>query len=512
LLEGHGPRLALKVTNKMESDADGAPSLTLLDLPSSLIVEALSSLPATSASALACTSKSLASIGDDEALRKRHLNDTFGVTSLQPPPSMLSSTQAIEQPLSYVECFKSWTQAFSTNSYKPEIVKSALDAWTKVESFLATHIPSILHSLAPGATEEQLNQLESSLKVSLPPAFKVLYRFHNGQTLSFDERFDKAQRCPASPQVAPDASIAHGLFGGYSFYDNFKCVRMLSLSRVLFWTKRLRHHGWLASDEMEEDEGWLSRRGRLVVFAASFDIGKIFVVDSESAEVFLLSGGRLQSCCPVREDPILAWFMQYAQRLSEGWYPVKPLHEALPFDTKGISLFADKGCSVSVAVTRGVQVKVSTIFAAELSREGQHTFPYSVRFQLLHRDSQSGESGGQFLSSCQLNARHWMIFDDEGALEDEIRGEAVIGLHPHLQEGGPEFAYQSCTRAQISSKTARDHNFFSTSGAMPPLTFELGRMSGDFEFVEGSRSMPTGPTFDVICPSFSFSTHGGFLY
>jgi uncharacterized protein affecting Mg2+/Co2+ transport len=286
---------------------------------------------------------------------------------------------------------------------------------------------------------------------------------------------------------------------------------MLSLARILFWTNRLRHHDWLAGDEMEEDEGWLARRGRLVVFAASFDIGKIFAVDSKSAEVFLLSGGRLQSCCPAREDPILAWFMQYAQRLSEGWYPVMPLHSALPFDTMGISLFAEKGCSVSVAVTQGVQVKVSTIFAAELTREGQHTFPYSVRFQLLPC-SQPGGSGGQALTSCQLNARHWMIYNDKGALEDEIRGEAVIGLHPQLEEGGQEFAYQSCTRAQISSKTAKDHNYFSTAGAMPPLTFELGRMCGDFEFVEGSRSMPTGPTFDVICPSFSLSTHGGFLY
>lgn len=320
--------------------------------------------------------------------------------------------------------------------------------------------------------------------------------------------------------MALDPSIAHGLFGGYSFYDNFKCVRMLSLARIEHWTSRLRHHSWLVEDEIKEDEGWVARCGRLIAFAASFDMGKIFALDCDSSEVLILSGGRLQSCCPVEENGILAWFVEYAERLHSGWYQVRTLHESMPFDTKGISLFAENGPGVSIAITRGVQVKVSVIYAAEITRDDQHTFTYSVRFQLLPREEQlkllqrdsGGGAGSGIVSSCQLNARHWLIFNDLGTLEDDVRGEAVIGLHPHLHEGGPEFKYQSCTRAQISNEIIKGRRHYIRSGVMPPLIFELGRMRGDFEFVEGSRSMPTGPTFDVICPSFSLSLQQGYLY
>ena len=502
----------------MESEATDAPPLTLLDLPSSLILEALNILPPSSSGLLACSTRSLCNVAHDETLRKKHLLDMYGV-SLTSPPSMMTSTpqpctKLKNEPPTYNETFKSWTMAFPPSIYKSEVVRSASQAWRQVERFLQASCLPILHSLLPGADEDQLVHLETSLNVKLPPSLKVLYRFHNGQQLAFDDRFDKAQKCPARPQVSPDASIAHGLFGGVSFYDNFKCVRMLSLARSEYWTSRLRHHSWLAGEQVEDEEGWEERRGRLVVFAASFDLGKIFVVDCLSSEVLMLSGGRLQSCCPASGDGVLAWFSEFANRLEAGWYPVRVLHESLPFDAQGISLFAEKGPGVSIAVTRGVQVKVSVVYAAEITRDDQHTFAYSVRLQLLPREEQMRLEAGAVdaVSSCQLNTRHWQIYNDEGVMEDEIRGEAVIGLFPHLQAGGTEFRYQSCTRAELSSKTTKDQRFVSQAGAMPALTFDFGRMSGDFGFVEGSRSMPTGPTFDVICPSFSLAVQGGFLY
>ena len=361
-----------------------------------------------------------------------------------------------------------------------------------------------------GCLTLSLSHLKGSLNINLPPDFKAIWRFRNGQSLSFDNKFDSAQRCPARPQVALDASIAHGLFGGYSFYDHFKCTRMLSLDRIEYWTMRLRHHSWLAGEEIEEEEGWVGRGPNLIVFAASYDLGKIFVLDSASSEVFIISGGRLQSASP---HGILPWFQEYAQRLHEGWYTVQDLHEGLPIATRGICLFAENGPGVSVAVTRGVQVKVSTIYAAEVTRDDQHTFAYSVRFRLLPKQHQQGDQpGGAPVSQCQLNSRHWIIRNEDGEIEDEIRGEAVIGMFPHLHEGGGEFRYQSCTRSQLKNKTIKAHSYLVKAGAMPAIQFDLGSMGGDFEFVEGSRGMATGPTFDVQCPSFSFSVQGGFIF
>jgi cell wall assembly regulator SMI1 len=52
--------------------------------------------------------------------------------------------------------------------------------WQRIERWLTAHAPDLLDELAPGASEEELIQVEAALGVKLPEDFKALYRLHNG--------------------------------------------------------------------------------------------------------------------------------------------------------------------------------------------------------------------------------------------------------------------------------------------------------------------------------------------
>ena len=82
---------------------------------------------------------------------------------------------------------------------------------------------------------------------------------HDGQELRFDYAYEERQRqalgddgfalhslakWPQSGGPPPslsdsEPSIAHGLFGGYSFYEHCVNTRLLSLRRAVIWTCHL---------------------------------------------------------------------------------------------------------------------------------------------------------------------------------------------------------------------------------------------------------------------------------
>mmetsp|Transcript_29991 Transcript_29991/g.76373 ORF Transcript_29991/g.76373 Transcript_29991/m.76373 type:complete len:579 (-) Transcript_29991:483-2219(-) len=188
-----------------------------------------------------------------------------------------------------------------------------------------------------------------------------------------------------------------------------------------------------------------------------------------------------------QQDGVLRWFEEYGRRLDQGWYEVAALDEDFP--SKAICLFPLQPPGMRVAVTRGVCVRATTLYAPEASIPGtRNLFTYSIRFSLLTPDDQvehwpptAGKA--RVLPSAQLMARHWVIRDGAGAMVDEIRGEAVIGKYPLLAAGGPEFVYQSCTHQPGPA----------------------GSMEGDFKFVEGSIQAPSGSEWDVECPRFDLA-------
>ena len=71
-------------------------------------------------------------------------------------------------------------------------------------------VPARMHR--PGASEAALDAAEAQLGVSLPPAFRALYRVHDGQELKLDRDLDTTRTS------LPHKSMFHGILGG--------CVRV----------------------------------------------------------------------------------------------------------------------------------------------------------------------------------------------------------------------------------------------------------------------------------------------
>lgn len=102
----------------------------------------------------------------------------------------------------------------------------------------------------------------------------------------------------------------------------------------------------------------------------------------------------------------------------------------------------------------------------------------------------------------------------------QVAGDGVVGKHPLLQPGQPEFVYQSCTytpnlppespaaatSSSVQSSSGADAGSSSTASNAPAdLGRVTGSMGGSFEFVPGSMEEPTGPAWDVLCPDFDLA-------
>jgi cell wall assembly regulator SMI1 len=54
--------------------------------------------------------------------------------------------------------------------------------WTRIEDWLSVNAPSLLETLSSGASEAEIEFLESRLSIHLPEDVKASYRIHDGQT------------------------------------------------------------------------------------------------------------------------------------------------------------------------------------------------------------------------------------------------------------------------------------------------------------------------------------------
>jgi ApaG protein len=85
--------------------------------------------------------------------------------------------------------------------------------------------------------------------------------------------------------------------------------------------------------------------------------------------------------------------------------------------------------------------------------EGVHAFAYTITIR------NSGDV------TAQLIARHWVITDAEGQVE-EVRGLAVVGHQPLLKPG-ESFEYTSWTRIPTPHGTMRGTFYCMTEDAQP---------------------------------------------
>ncbi|BDA45267.1 F-box only protein 3 [Coccomyxa sp. Obi] len=338
-------------------------------------------------------------------------------------------------------------------------------AWHKIEQFCQQHHPAMLCTLRPGASEEDLDEVEKTIDLPFPEAFRLLYRFHDGQILDGTK------------------SLLHGLFGWFGVYDALHCTAMLPITivakaYVAYGDKALAFFGGdTISTRSTPTESWgISLHARNIC------------VDVKTGSVHVMSYRRMQ---PAVHKPggggIMEWFEAYADALDSGYFKLASKQARHGHGIAGISLIPRRPPGQVSMVTRGVRVSASVIFLPDdpLMAGGRYNFAYSISFELLSEDEQRAAwppHAGPFrpLASVQLRSRHWVIRNAAGQVEHVVNGEAVIGEYPHLTFGEPSFEYQSCTHQQEPE----------------------GFMEGHFRFVEGSLAQPTGPEFDVQCPKF----------
>uniref|UniRef100_A0A7S0RC94 ApaG domain-containing protein n=1 Tax=Pyramimonas obovata TaxID=1411642 RepID=A0A7S0RC94_9CHLO len=413
---------------------------------------------------LACVCSALREFVSGHQMWPKLLLERYGQEEVIAPSSC--PTDPSETLLSFKEAFIAWEIRFG--GYDAFFARG-WSCWSTLEAWTRTHFEPVYQSLAGGASEEQLDEAEQSLGVTFPRAMRMMYRVHDGQDLSFDR---------AANQI--DASMFHGLFGGYCFYNHLVCVRLLPLKVIVDITSLLRQH---------ESTRHLTSNAKVVI-AACKSLRKLFVLDTANGNVYAACMNRklLQASPSSCEngDGLLGWMEAYAANLAAGKYSVERLIEEEDLEedfSRAIALYPRRGQGTSVAITKGIKVEAGVLLIPERSNPPEMFFSYSIRFSLLPVDEQrAADESAEPLTSTQLLARHWVITDGDNST-DEVRGEAVVGEYPLLTPGQEPFVYQSCTS----------------------MAAEPGRMEGDFTFVTGTIAEPTGGTIKALCAPFALA-------
>lgn len=116
---------------------------------------------------------------------------------------------------------------------------------------------------------------------------------------------------------------------------------------------------------------------------------------------------------------------------------------------------------------RRIAVTVITAYIDEQSIPAQYRYVFSYTITIRNDTSEP----------ARLLRRHWIITDANNKIQ-EVRGDGVVGVQPHLQPG---------------------QSFTYTSGAI--LETPVGCMQGSYQFVTDE-----GVEFDANIPVFRLST------
>ncbi|GMJ01712.1 SKP1/ASK-interacting protein 16 [Hibiscus trionum] len=369
---------------------------------------------------------------------------------------------------SFKVAYQLWREAFSM--YPWLLVTRVKRCWDKLKKWLSNNFPEAEATLRRGASESDIEQLQTLLKVKLPLPTRLLYRFHDGQELIDKENSRRA------------VGSSLGIIGGYSFYNHLVNVYLLPISQVIVETRGvIRHLGF-------------SSRSKYVVVAASSALSeKLFFLNCTNGQLYvgtrnLPTDGEMIPCVPSalirsvhnfhgdqQQDAMLLWLEEHGHRLENGIIKVRKER-----GVRSINLFPEVPPLCSTAVTNGVQVRASAVFVpefADLQYEAEkYMFAYSIRMSLL---PEGCIINGMTFGSCQLSWRHWIIRANEDIISN-VNGEAVIGKFPLLHPGEDEFVYESCT----------------------PLPSSPGSVEGSFTFVPGRLADLKGSPFEAQVERF----------
>ncbi|KAI3700856.1 hypothetical protein L2E82_45497 [Cichorium intybus] len=354
----------------------------------------VSKLGPSDAAAVACVNKRFKDWASDESLWSSFCAQELNLSS---PIDPLGNPSP-----SFKAAYGAWREAYGM--YPWLLVRRVKHLWSRITTWLTENFPEVFPTLRKGASEDEINKLEKSLKVKLPLPTRVLYRFCDGQ-----------EPCSHSSRGSTLQNLC-GLIGGYSFYDYLVNVFLLPLDVVIKETNDIvRHLGF-------------TRHKYIVVAASSTYTEKIFFLDCVEGQLYVGTKNLLNIFIALKPD-------------------IKLREEG---NVRSISLFPEKAPLCSLATTGGVQVRASAVFVPEFSdlvqEEEKYMFAYSIRISLK---PEGCFMHGMTFDSCQLYWRRWIIKANDNVVDD-INGEAVIGQFPLLRPGKKEFVYESCTKSASS--------------------------------------------------------------
>ncbi|KAL6774213.1 CEHC1 [Auxenochlorella protothecoides x Auxenochlorella symbiontica] len=350
------------------------------------------------------------------------------------------------------------------------VAQAVVRAWKDIETWLSKNCPQIIRTLRPGATERQLRAAEATLGFPLPPGLRMILRVHDGQFLR-----------PRGRWQSLDAFC--GVFGGYSLYDDYVTMGLLSLGEILALSS-----------------SWNSQGGRdssSLIFACSQGSVKQICIDKVNGAVASILGQAVAfPAAPEGAEgcAVQRWFCEYARRLRDGVYAASPIFP-LKRSPSTPCLYPVRSSGphgpAQVAVTQGIRVHASVLFLPEYCSHPRdeargtqaYTFAYQITFSLLSEEEQAAAWDGslgtfQPLLAVQLVNRTWR-FLPTGHDPILASGPGVVGLFPQLSAGGPSLTYTSCTQ-------------------MPCPT---GRMTGSFGFKEGDAEAQGTRFIEAACPT-----------
>lgn len=100
--------------------------------------------------------------------------------------------------------------------------------------WFSLHTPSITRTINPPATDEAIAVAERALNRPMPRMLKLLYKFHNGQSLQSDSIVFGTNDEEQDRELT--SNFHCGMFGHYSFYDHSVFMRMLPLTHMTLLT------------------------------------------------------------------------------------------------------------------------------------------------------------------------------------------------------------------------------------------------------------------------------------
>jgi len=378
------------------------------------------------------------------------------------------SFDSLREYRTFKELYRQWSKWQQQTCYgiEPHHAIQAIEIWSRCKRALRQlNLTKTLESLKPPPSREFFERAAGKH----PSSLLAFYAIHAGQS-QLTER-------------SSDDEFFAGLFGSYSCYNYFYSMRLIHV--------RESPIGWVTPTSVMVGMNLGNPRTFLVL-----DYGA-----NEGPDGSMYFGYQVNTRHLVGRGGILSYFETYTERLERKMYRSSIIHPDSP-SSLGLSLFAETGDAVSVAITNGVEVRASARWFPE-RKHGAMNFGYSIRIHLAATSSDDGAT------SCQLVDRNWEFHYEDGTI-NRVQGEGVIGKQPILfrRDDGTSGYIDMGPGGNGQTNLNKKFVYQSQSGPVPGTSSKdvaktkNACVRGTFSFRPGSIAAPTGPLFFVTVAEF----------